>query len=562
MKNFKKYLLIAIICIAAVLRLWQIGTVPASPTWDEVSLGYNAYAILKTGCDEYGDCFPFVLKSFGDYKPALYAYLIIPFIEIIGLSLVSIRLPSILFGILSVYVLYLIVKKLFFVLDERNNIKENDAFSEPIALLSSLLLAISPWHIQFSRAAFEANVGLSFILLGLFFFLKAFKYYKYFFISIIFFIASIYTYQSEKLFLPLFFLLLLLIFRQKLLLVPKKYLIITLLIGIFLSMPMLHFTFLDKNGLARARGANFLNGPLRYPSDRTIARLEADEANNYTINKIFDNRRVEYAKIIITNYLSHFDLNWLFITGDFTYRHQPPYMGHLYLWDLPFLFIGMYQLLKRNINLRFKVFILGWIFVTPIPAAITWDVPHAIRTLHMVPPIMILLAFGMYAVYQWIRLVKTPFVALLVSFGIVLLFLFNFSYYLNQYFIQYNYFASQEWQYGFKEMVFDIKQIEKNYDKIVVSNGPPLDQSYIFFLYYLQYPPEKYQYTVKARLADYKYDVTFDKYEFRGIDWNKEKKDKRILYVIPAAFVLKAPVIKQYTFLDGKPAYKIVQGGQ
>ena len=76
MKNSKSnkvsLLLFLIIFLATVLRFWQLGSVPLSPDWDEVSLGYNAYSIFHTGHDEYGKFFPIVLQSFGDYKPALY----------------------------------------------------------------------------------------------------------------------------------------------------------------------------------------------------------------------------------------------------------------------------------------------------------------------------------------------------------------------------------------------------------------------------------------------------------------------------------------------------------
>jgi len=44
MKNKKLLticLLILIIGIASVLRLWQLGSIPPSPDWDEVALGYN-----------------------------------------------------------------------------------------------------------------------------------------------------------------------------------------------------------------------------------------------------------------------------------------------------------------------------------------------------------------------------------------------------------------------------------------------------------------------------------------------------------------------------------------
>ena len=82
-------LLTLIIIVASILRLWQLSKVPSSPDWDEVALGYNAYSIMQTGRDEYGKFLPIILRSFDDYKPALYAYLAMPTISIFGLSVFS-----------------------------------------------------------------------------------------------------------------------------------------------------------------------------------------------------------------------------------------------------------------------------------------------------------------------------------------------------------------------------------------------------------------------------------------------------------------------------------------
>ena len=66
--------------------------------WDEAALGYNAYSILETGRDEYGQILPIIFKSFGDYKPGFYVYLTLPFIKVFGLNELSVRLPSIILG--------------------------------------------------------------------------------------------------------------------------------------------------------------------------------------------------------------------------------------------------------------------------------------------------------------------------------------------------------------------------------------------------------------------------------------------------------------------------------
>src|SRR5579872_5976613 len=106
-------LVIFLVVVSAVLRLWAFGSVPPSPDWDEAALGYNAYSILHTGKDEYGAFLPVVLRSFDDYKPALYAYLVIPFLFIFGLSLQAVRAPSVVFGVLAVIIVFFLCEELF-----------------------------------------------------------------------------------------------------------------------------------------------------------------------------------------------------------------------------------------------------------------------------------------------------------------------------------------------------------------------------------------------------------------------------------------------------------------
>src|SRR3989344_3677076 len=101
-------ILLIILLIAAFLRLWKLGSIPPGLTADEASLGYNAYSIINSGRDFWGETFPIIFKSFGDYTPGLYVYLSIPFIAIFGLNEISVRLLSAISGILTVYLFYLI----------------------------------------------------------------------------------------------------------------------------------------------------------------------------------------------------------------------------------------------------------------------------------------------------------------------------------------------------------------------------------------------------------------------------------------------------------------------
>ena len=135
-----------ILIVAATSRFYKLGAVPTSLNADEAAIGYNAYSILKTGKDEYGRKFPLLFQSFDDFKMPVYIYLTVPSIAIFGLNDFSVRLPSALLGTLTVFVTYLLIEGLF--------------ASIPIGVIASFLLAISPWHLQFSRSAYEANIAV------------------------------------------------------------------------------------------------------------------------------------------------------------------------------------------------------------------------------------------------------------------------------------------------------------------------------------------------------------------------------------------------------------------
>ena len=102
MKKRTLFVLFIILLLAGCLRFWQLSRVPVSLDWDDVSVGYNAYSILKTGKDEFGNFLPPAIRSLDDYKPAMYTYFSVPSIAIFGLNSFAVRFPNALFGTLTV----------------------------------------------------------------------------------------------------------------------------------------------------------------------------------------------------------------------------------------------------------------------------------------------------------------------------------------------------------------------------------------------------------------------------------------------------------------------------
>jgi len=155
----QKIILIAILLVAAFLRLWKLGKVPVAMFGDEMDVGYHAYSILKTGRDYSGNFLPIHFQSLAEWRTPLYLYSTVPTVAIFGISPWGVRLPAAIFGILGVIALYLLISEIV---------------NRQLAIVASFLLAVSPWYIQYSRAGFEATQLIFFLLIGFYFFFKSF----------------------------------------------------------------------------------------------------------------------------------------------------------------------------------------------------------------------------------------------------------------------------------------------------------------------------------------------------------------------------------------------------
>src|SRR5688500_12188876 len=108
----KKIVLVTLLILAFFFRIYQIDQVPPSVYGDEQSFAYNAWSILKTGTDEFGNHLPLQFKAFGDYKAPLPVYLLVPFFHFLGMNAFSTRLPVVIFSTMTVVFMYLLVKQM------------------------------------------------------------------------------------------------------------------------------------------------------------------------------------------------------------------------------------------------------------------------------------------------------------------------------------------------------------------------------------------------------------------------------------------------------------------
>ena len=546
-KFFKNYiLLIIILFLAALLRFYQITNVPPSTQWDETAIGYNAYSILKTGRDEYGQFLPLVFKSFGDYKPGLYIYLTVPSVAIFGLNELAVRIPSALAGIASVWLIYQLSCLLF--------------KKKPLALFISFALAMSPWQMHFSRGGWEANLALFLVLLGLLSFLKAEKKPKYLYPSAIAFGLSFLSYQGSKVFVPLLLLGLLIFFFKKIKTLSIKSIIISLFLLFLVASPSF-LTILTWGG-GRLKTMSLFSYPR---SENEIQHILNKDNNNLFYFNLFHSEGLSFVTRFVERYFNHFSGRFLFFEGDWSsLRHGPSYNGVLYLFDFFLILFGLYFLVR--LNTRESKFIWFWLFIAPLPAAITRDSIQGVRSLNMVLPLMILVGCGFYQLFLWLQKQKKLF-SVCFSLLLVVFYLFSVAYYLEQYFYHYPLQSSKDWQYGYQQIIQKVYPLRNNYQKIVFTSE--YGQPYIYWLFYGQYPPSDYQ--AKARLTENPSgDVgkveKLDNVEFRSVNFDGDKNLSKSLLIgtemeIPLEKIDydKQRILEEIKFLDGKIAFRIVE---
>ncbi len=534
-----KIILGIVILLAVFLRFYQLGANPPSLTWDEAAWGYNAYSLGIDGRDEFGKFLPIqYLESFGDFKPPVYAYLDILPVKILGLNEFAVRFPSAFFGVLTVLVTYFLVRRLFRV--------------EALALMSGFFLAISPWHINLSRAAFEANIATFFIISGVWLFLAAVQDKKwYLLLSAGSFILSMYAFNTARIVAPLLLILLGVGFREQLLKI-RTHVLIAIIIGVILITPL----------------AQFLTSPqakLRFQEVNIFSDVGVIERTNQLIandsnawwSKIVHNRRLAYGVEYLKHYFDNLNPNFLFIKGDGNPKFSTQDVGQLYLWDLPFLVFGIFLLLRRREGNWWIVPL--WLLVGIIPAGTARETPHALRIETTLPTFQILIAYGFYQFISGIRNYESGIRKLFLIASCLLL-AANFLYYYHGYYTHYPREFSGEWQYGYSEIISYTQRVESQYDKIVATES--LGRPYIYVLFYKKEDPKVFRETAKIYREAYGFVHVegYKKYLFTKNPKEHLNSKKTLFIDTPENVPGGATVLKTFYLLNGEPvlsAYSI-----
>lgn len=485
----KKHILIFIfiLFLGSFLRLYNLDKVPVSLFGDEVDVGYHAYSIFKTGQDYSGNTLPLHFQSLAEWRTPLYLYSAVPTVAVFGITPWGVRLPAAVFGILCIWGIYLLTKILFKNLSPKVDTN--------IALLASLFLAISPWAIQYSRAGFEVTQLLFFLIFGLYFFFRSLETKgKWLWLSAAFLVATPWVYSTAKLFIPFLLIFLVLVWGKQMLKFSRKYVVFAL-IALFIVGAPIGYSTVFGGGTERFNYVSVFADPTIESEIGDARGIDSFNRGGELIgtkpsisDKIFHNKLVFWNEAVTKNILQSLSLEFLFNSGDPNPRHSVNGMGMFYKVDMILVLFGLGWLIFRSKENKIKLLFGFWILAGVIPSAITRDGgDHATRLILILPPLIILIAYGLT---NFVNIFSNKLIKKVILIGYFGLLLLEFVFYQHTYWVHSPYDSEKFWHYGWQQALEAIKQNEDNFGKVVITtfDEPP----WIFFAGNYPYDPDKW----------------------------------------------------------------------
>jgi len=510
-------ILFLIVLIGFFLRVWNLDHYPVELHSQEALLGWRAKSLLLTGRDETGRYLPLIFSSFEGYQLPLASYLLIPFMKILGLTSLAVRLPFALIGTLVVPVFYGLVYLLF-------------PKDRKMALWSAFFLAINPWSVWQSRVGLSSHLSFSLFLIGFFLLLLGRKKPIYYITSFLFLLFSLYTAKIAWFFVWPFLLFFCLWKRRK-----EVLLLIFLMIVFFFP---LFFSYI-KAPQARL---DIMDHDLTLFSDISVAnslnlmRGEDIKMGLPLAGKLFYNK-LFYGEKLFENFLKHFNPRFYFAAGDANSLHGLTNFGPVFLVFLPFALYGIWLIYKKEPN-TLKLFFI-WFILGTIPSVLSFSSPDQEKLIFVLPVLAITTGYCL-------SLLKKKYLFLLMM-GLL----------VNLAVVSYDAFAKEpartdkEWAYGCQKLTNFLKDKMGSYEKIFLTDVYEPDPGPVI-LFHLNYPPETFS-NAQSKLLVYRNWINRVGHVFinQKDQWELESE---ILYII-------TPGEKEFLYSLGGEADKFKEEG-
>lgn len=537
-KKFSKLfcLLLGIITLGGILRFFYLSQIPPGLDVDEAIMAVNAYSISSIGKDTLNKPFPITIQTI--YSSG-YTYLTAVSVKLFDLNEFSIRFPAAFLGTLSILIFFLLAKQLF---------------DKKIAFCAAFLLAISPWHIFFSRMAAESAAALFFVILGVYIFFEYIKQKKIIilFLSYISFLFAVYTYHAEKIYVPLLIIYLVISHKNSF---NNKKIIISVIFLFIGALPLLYHNIFFPAG---NRAGMLLLSKDPYFEALIKFILGTKNAANF-IPEIL--RLILYIYMLgifwLQKYLIYLSPKELFWTGLNLTPWSSYGLGVFWVFEIPLLFLGIKNYVSHK---RSYLFLFFWLLVCLVPSSLTLGDFTARRAISILPALILINANGLNSLLSYLR--KSVFLKIIL----VAVFILNITYGALMYRVHFPIQRAEDYQYGMKQAFEYILAHRADYANIVfdpirgVGKKNIYDIPDVYFRIYAKYDPARYLEESKSCSIT---SCTISNLTVREIYWARDKQMDKTLFVgSPWSFPLdelSADEIKEKIFLpNGQLAFLIV----
>ncbi len=501
------------------LRVCRLGTVPLGLHPDEACDGYDAYSIWMTGRDHHGNFLPLAMQGFNDYRMPLFQYSIVPLVAAFGLKTSVVRFGAALWGIADLLAVTAIAALML---------------GLPGAAAASLLYALSPWHLAFSRHGQELSVASATVSLAMlaFFVWLRFRKDRWLFASAILFGLSLYAYSLNKAVTPLLIAMLAIVYWDEIRTAAKPALIaVAIVIALAAPQAILFITH------SAEMGARFMQ--------TSIASYKCPTCDEPSLLEDLEN--------MSGSMLGYFTPSFLFVDGDrgdhWTLLH-PPGFGQLLPEQAILVAVALLALLaprrKASVPSKrgrsrarhrveshprrergrkdFAIVMVAWLILGALPAAAVvplgafqpepgkliptaWLLmEHPLGGVPLSPSLLMSHPDSRHALFEmvpWTLLSALGFVTLLefeavrfplraAAAGLLLCgIVFHGAKFARCYFGEYPTLAAPYFQYGLERVVGAIEPLTASGDPIVITAR--INQPYIYVLFYERYSPAEFQ---------------------------------------------------------------------
>ena len=358
-----RYALLAILALASFFRFFELTTIPPPLHFDEAMNGNDAMENLENGRIDV-----FYPQNGG--REGLYINIETALIYLFGPESWLLRLPAAVFGILTVWGVYLLAAELF---------------SVPIGLLACFFIATSFWHVLFSRLGLRAIGAPLFAVWTLYLLLDAMRRARdgrpaTARIVLAGFVCGMgfYTYIAYRVTPALVLLVFIYWFLQSRRIALRSLAAFTLTAAVTVAPLAFYFVRHPDALLHRSAEVSIFHQP-------------------HPVAEFFLNIRKTVQMI--------------FTKGDFDWRYNIAFRPVVF-WPVAILLavgvIAAIIAIRRRERWFAGALLLTWLILGAVPAVLSSEnMPSAIRSILMIPAVFILAGLGAFHAYEWLA-VRAP----------------------------------------------------------------------------------------------------------------------------------------------------------